>query len=100
MRYWDGYMLGGAVKAWEQSTGENFFDDPNNATRSIMDSAIPYNQHFMYGFDQFVQSYYNCNLASLDGATIISQNSNSEEEAFDKFFELLDDFFKHRDVAL
>jgi len=30
--------------------------------------------------------------------TIISMNSNSEEEAFDKYFELLDEFLKKRGI--
>jgi len=34
----------------------------------------------------------------MSGEWLISQNSNSEEEAFDKYFELLDEFIKLKNI--
>ncbi|MCL2388323.1 MAG: hypothetical protein FWC89_12380 [Defluviitaleaceae bacterium] len=50
----------------------------------------------MDGFNEFVWSHYNCQSWAMSGEMIISKNSNSEEEAFDKFFELYDEFIKQK----
>ena len=55
-----------------------------------------YGQHFMDGFNEFVHSYYNRGITVLRGSSLISQYSDSEEEAFDKFFELLDEFLEQK----
>ena len=48
--------------------------------------------HFIDGFNDFVYSYYNCRNQAMSGEWMILENSNSDEEAFDKYFELRDAF--------
>jgi len=45
------------------------------------------------GFNAFVHDYYNIEMTVLNDESLILQNTQSEEEAFDKFYELLDMFF-------
>ena len=99
MHYWRGYAFGIEVKTWEHSSGRNFFENYDDAVSAKV-NRIPYNQHFMYGFDQFIQSRYKVSLGSLSAATFILQESSSDEEAFDTFFELLDEFFNQSGKTL
>ena len=96
MNFWHGYDFGIGVKNFEYSTGKKFFENYVESVRSVAQTSNPYNQHFMYGFDQFVHLYYNVNMGSMNGMTLILQKSNSEAEAFDKFFELYDEFLMQK----
>ena len=47
---------------------------------------------YLPGFNRFVAAYFNVNTQER-WSNIISRNTANEEEAFDKFFELLDSFY-------
>jgi len=49
-------------------------------------------EHFMDGFEKFAYSYFNCEWSTQGWAKLIVKNCKSDEEAFYKFFELLDEF--------
>jgi len=89
-----GYELGVTIGKWEESTGLNFFEHFDETTRLGNISSSDY--FFTFEFNKFVHLHYGQIMQSLSGASLISQNSNSEEEAFDKYFELLDEFLKQR----
>ena len=98
MQFWHGYGFGGAVKEWETSTGGKL-ENYDGSIGIVIEHAVasnPLDQHFMYKFDEFVHSYYERNRTTMMGASLILENSNSDEEAFDKFFELLDEFLKQK----
>ena len=91
VQFWNGYVYGGAIKAWEMSHDNDFFENFDEAMNDCF-SSKRYSDHFMYGFDEFVHSHYDCGLTSLNGAGLISKFSDSEADAFDRFFVLLDEF--------
>ena len=98
VHFWHGYGYGGAVKEWEKSLGKKLED-----CEVTIDFAVQYaldsnssNHRFMDGFDEFVRSYYKSTLAAISGTGLILGNSSSDEEAFDKFFELFDEFLKQK----
>ena len=88
IHFWNGYVIGVTVGTWEQATGRDFFEHYDEAICSHMHSE----DHIMSGFDTFVHEYYERKITSWKGTYLILQNTSSEEEAFDKFFELLDEF--------
>lgn len=47
------------------------------------------------GFNEYVAEYYHI-CVDRDWSSIIPFFSNTEEEAFDKFYELLDEFLKEK----
>jgi len=107
VQFLNGYELGVDVGVWETSTGLDFFENYDVAMQSIFenpqkrDSEIKFHQ-----FNEFVHTYYNrmINLGgtsmpgtSMSSAHLISETNNSDEEAFDKYFELLEAF---RDMTM
>jgi hypothetical protein len=56
---------------------------------------VSYNPYSLQGFNGFVHRYYNESTTKSE-RTLIIDHTNSEEEAFDKYYELLDDFTKRR----
>ena len=98
MVFWEGYLFGIGVKKFEQLTGDAFFEDFESAMRYLTETSDHYTQHFMHEFNQFVYSYYDVNPGSISAATLILNNSNSEEEAFDKFFELFDELSEKSEI--
>ena len=97
VHFWHGYDFRHSIEVWEATTGHNFFEHYDEAINSDL-RPEPHEQYFMSGFDEFVHEYYNCMITTWRGTSIISQNSNSDEEAFDKFFELLDEFLELTDI--
>ena len=89
--FWSGYDYRGWVENWEKTTGRGFFENYEEAQRSST-GCEPREQHFMYGFEAFVHEYYDCMITTNNAMGLILEKSNSDEEAFDKFFELLDEF--------
>ena len=52
--------------------------------------------NFTSDFNKFVHSYYNHEMGAMSAEWLISKMCNSEEEAFDKYFELRDTFLKQK----
>ena len=103
MQFWHGYVLGIASKEWKKST-DGRFETQDKVIDTVMQHAVasnsyPLDQHFMYGFDEFVHKHYNRNRIAMDASSLILENSSSDEEAFDKFFELFDEFLKQKNNA-
>jgi hypothetical protein len=51
------------------------------------------NYFFLPEFREYIQQRYNINTPSLNWTDIIILHAESEADAFDKFFQLLDEFF-------
>jgi len=49
-----------------------------------------------FEFEEFVYMYYGYKITSMSSTGIICKNTTSEEEAFDKYFELLNAFLKQK----
>ena len=92
-----GYEFKHYMEIWEKSTGRDFFGNYEEAIRTGMCSQPTY---MMNGFLEFVANHYNvvC-IGSMDWQTIISRNTDSDEEAFYKFFELLDVFLEQKGIV-
>jgi len=82
-------------KVWKEATGRDFYENYDEAM-SVDIYPKTQSQSIFAGLNEFVYSYYNCELWSLNAEGVISKYSSSDEEAFDKFFELLDEFMAHR----
>ena len=95
--FWAGYGYCSFIERWEKATGRDYFENYEEARCSDV-GREPFEQHFMYGFDEFVHEYYNCVMTTLNGKSLISKNSDSDGEAFDKFFELFDEYLKLTDM--
>ena len=92
-----GYSYRHHVEEWEATTGLDFTMHCEE-TRHIPSTRAPEFAKFMRQFYRYVCLHYNQEFSSYSPMTIISMNSNSEEEAFDKYFELLDEFLKKRGI--
>ena len=90
--FWIGYNYGSRVMEWENREGRSYFENPGEEKPL----TTPYTDHFMYGFDEFVHSYYQCEATTMKGIGKILYKSESDEEAFYKFFELLDLFLEKK----
>jgi len=98
--FWQGYAERDFMEIWEKKTGKNYFENYEEASRTNVTKLYDErDSYFMDGFDEFVHRYYNVNVGALNGITLIIRENNSEEEAFDKFFELFDEFLKQKDDA-
>jgi len=109
VQFWHGYVFCKMMETHEKSTGhsatERYDEIFNSPTKPLVKSATtshnPYERHFMNGFEAFAYSCYpNCERTTQGWAKLISKNSDSEEEAFDKFFEVLDEFLKQKGETL
>jgi len=99
MHFWHGYSFREAVERWEKATGRDFFEHYDEAIKSDI-TRIPDND-FMSGFEEFAYSHYKHETyTTLGWQYLISKNCNSEEEAFDKFFELLEEFFAQKGISM
>ena len=86
-----GYSFRIDMESWEKVSNSDF--------RENYDKAVLYGNSdvivdTMSGFSEFVHSYYNRELTTLSAAGVILENTDSESDAFDKYFELLDSFIK------
>ena len=86
------------MKAREASTGHCFFEHYEEAIGLDLLSN-PYGSSLLNGFDEFIHSYYNDEETTLRGVRLILEYSDSESEAFDHFFELLDMFLKLKETG-
>jgi hypothetical protein len=49
-------------------------------------------------FNEYIENYYNLPKGVKDASTMICENCSSEEEAFYKYFELLEEFENHNKI--
>ena len=102
MLFWEGY----AFRVDMERAGE--LDKPlvpvhpkSGKKRRVPQECLdPNYEHFMDGFEAFVYSHYKHRYTTIGWKNLISQNCNSEEEAFDKFFELLEEFFAQKGISI
>jgi len=108
VHFWNGYAFCRMVETKEESTNHSAVESYDERrkpsakplTKFSTKPYNPYKHHFMNEFDVFVYAYYNCEMTVHGWANLISRNSNSDEEAFDKFFELLDEFLAQKGDSL
>jgi len=97
VHFWHGYDCGICVEKWEKETGRNYFDNYDEAIKSGVSSGY----NFTSGFLEYVADYYNISsIGGMGWQTIILKNTESDEEAFYKFFELLDIFLEQKEILL
>jgi len=92
-----GYELGISVMSWEKETGLDSSEHFNVAINSMPHDQF-YDSDFFVDFFTFVCSHYSCKPGAMSEDMIISTNSASDEEAFDKYFELFDMFLKEQKI--
>jgi len=96
--FWAGYEQRDMIETWQQKTGKNYFKNYDEASRINVKKLYDNKPYFMDGFDEFVHSHYDHKMSTTHGIGLISQKSNSDEEAFHTFFKLLDEFLKQKGV--
>jgi len=98
VHFWHGYSCREHVEAWEKMTSRDFFQNFAEAANSGS-LGLPsfYSKH---EFNGFVHRYYCVEITTMSGEYLISEKSNSEEEAFDKYFELLDAFCEQKGLPI
>ena len=90
VHFWHGYTFGRSVE----------IDEHSNEPR-ISDRAVThFGQHFMDGFEQFAYSHFGCKRTTQGWWRLIAKNCGTDAQAFDKFFELLDEFLAQKGSAL
>jgi len=92
--FWNGFAWGRDVEAWEMSTNLNFFENYEEAISFTINrhNKNKHSQIDLIGFNEYVHEYYNQPISTKDATTLIIEHSESDEVAFDKFFDLLDEF--------
>ena len=91
MLFWRGYYFRYEAELWEKDTGLSFIE---NYDKTMDLSSLVPDSSFLRKFTKFVHSHYNRTASGNDVMTLISKNSLSEDEAFDKYFELHDAFME------
>lgn len=93
----NGYTFRLAIEIWMKKTGldvtinyDLFIRSPN-AYDADTDRFS-----FLSDFDSFIHNYYQDNTTN-DWVKIISENSSSQIEAFDKFYELFDSYMDKKE---
>jgi len=107
MHFWDGYVFRTMIESWEKANDLDFsqhsddFFSPmyNPGTRLKTLPRPPVEEHFMNGFLEHVYEHYNQGR-NMGWKYLILKNSVSEEDAFDTFFELLDEFLAQKGERL
>ncbi|MCL2048881.1 MAG: hypothetical protein FWG87_09155 [Defluviitaleaceae bacterium] len=101
--FMDGCAFGRAMSEWERSTGLNPFEhiEEVRTCPNLHNGDYSCNDNFedeFFGFLEFVHEHYNVDslMTAHSGDSLISEKSSSEEEAFDKYFELQDAFQAHK----
>lgn len=99
-----GYNFGRKVEAWENSTGLNFYEHVNDTLEAVkfITEFTNHDVEFeILAFDEFVHAHYDeaSMLSVKTPEHLISEMSSSEEEAFDKYFELHDAFLKQKNES-
>ena len=90
-----GFGFGSDVERWMKGLGHNIAERDCPVCQNTIQ---PY-YDCLGGFTSFVCTYYNLVLGAKNGETIIRENTNSEEEAFDKFYEILDLYFSEQGIS-
>ena len=75
-------------KMWNDKKRRKFFEEHEKAMNSID----------WLEFDEYVCSHYSETPGEMNADQLISKRSNSDEEAFDKYIELLGAFIKERGI--
>lgn len=91
MDFWNGYTFGYEIGTWEKETGQNYFDKVEKEVHSITKEAQLW-LDFRSQLDEFIYSHYNATVGSTTGMCLISRSIMDDEDAFDKYCELLDAF--------
>ena len=107
IHFWEGYVLRTWVECWEKANNIDFLQHSdeffapmyNPGTRLKTLPSPPVEEHFMYGFLEHVYAHYDQGR-NMGWRYLITRNSASDEEAFDKFFELLDEFLAQKGEKL
>ena len=85
-----GYVFRNITELWMEKTGLEFSENYDFFT-----STLHYAEYHdcLDGFCKFVHAHYNVEMGVKNSEIIILEKSSSQEEAFDKHYELLDIFF-------
>ena len=96
VHFWNGYAFNRMING-SDANGENscFVDCDESSVEP--EQITLYESHFMDGFEAFVYNHYKSEWTTQGWAKLILEKCITEEEAFYKFFELLDEFFAQND---
>jgi len=85
-----GYELRERIEYWEKQTGLSFSEHFYEAVNFTMPASESFLMRLL--FDEFVHAHYGQTMGAMCAETLIVTMSNSEDEAFDKYCELYDEF--------
>jgi len=86
-----GYTFRIVTELWMKRTGLDFVT--TDYDYFIQTNDISKYSDCLDGLDEFVHAYYKEEITVKSCFTVIFENTSSEEEALDKFYELLDLYF-------
>ena len=88
------YQFRESIEHWEKETGLSFFENFNNANLPMLGRLLTDE------FDRFVHAHYGEPRGAMNAETLISRKTSSEDEAFDKYFELYDEFCAAKGIVI
>jgi len=93
----DHFLFGYDMREWayryKNQTGKEFFENFDEANKTPLDND-ELDCSNPDDFNNFVHSHYNHKMSTLNEFSLLSRKCNSDEEAFFKYFELLDQFLE------
>jgi len=92
VNFWSGYTFRQMIEEadFKDSTKTKFAAGINASN----EESEPCEDHFMDGFHEFIHAYFGCEWTTKGWWELIIANSNSETNAFFKFYELFDEFLE------
>ena len=90
VNFWNGYEF----RQMTEETGK--IGEIGSKTWCDVKPHTPEGEYFMDGFEEFVYSHYRCEWTVQGWAKLIINTCGSDAKAFEKFFELLDEFMKQK----
>ena len=95
-RFVAGYEYRISTELWMKKTGLDFTEHYDYFLKTY---EIGYRSYVnWYEFNQFVHEYYKAVYNTRNAEGLILESTTSEEEAFDKYFELLDAYLEMQNV--
>ena len=91
--FWQGVFFATDLRSWEEckEVDRGYYLEVLNSI------PTPHGQEFMREFNRFVHTHYDRRVGAMLPLILISKNTKSEQEAFYKYFEMLDEFLKNQD---
>ena len=108
LSFMGGYNLRDNIIKWEELTGRDFIKDFNEPVSLFYHTIARKMTNEEYAdlykdsmdFTFFVEDKLNCRLGSADAIGVVQYAIKADDEAFDKYFELHEEFLKQKETAI